>query len=247
MKSTAELPQISPRWVHFFGRYTSWYLARHFHTVRILQVAPLPNEPGQALVIYLNHAAWWDPLVCLYLAREFFGARAAFGPMEAKALARYGFFRKLGFFPVETGTARGAAQFLRSSEAILQAPENALFLTPQGKFADVRAPLLFAPGLVHLAARAPQARFVPLAIEYTFWEERKPELLLAFGEAAEGDLREKLAATQALLAAAAQRRQPNEWQVLLRAKSGVNWPYDLWRWTRAQLRGQRSASEHSRL
>ena len=89
-----------------------------------------------------------------------------------------------------------------------------LFLTPQGKFADVRAPLVFAPGLEHLAARAPRAHFLPLAIEYTFWEERKPEVLLAFGQGGW----DQLGPAQARLASAAQRRQPNEWEVLLRAE-----------------------------
>ncbi|MEP7250044.1 MAG: lysophospholipid acyltransferase family protein [Spartobacteria bacterium] len=202
-------------------------------------------------MVFLNHAAWWDPLVCLFLARKVFPGRAAYGPMDAAALERYGFFRRLGFFAVETETTRGAAQFLRTSSAILERPESALFLTPQGKFADVRAPLILAPGIEHLAARAPQARFVPLAIEYAFWEERKPEVLLAFGAGEMPDaatsLTERLAATQAGLATAVQRRQPNEWEMLLRTRSGVSRPYDLWRWARARLRGEAFRADHAPL
>lgn len=247
MKEPAALPQISSPLLRFFGRYSAHYLARHFHAVRLVGDSAPPNEPAAPLVVYLNHAAWWDPLVCLFLARTFFADRPAYAPMDAAALRRYGFLKRLGFFPVETGTRRGAAEFLRTSAAILDDPKNALFLTPQGEFADVRALLVFAAGLEHIARRAPGARFLPLAIEYTFWEERKPEVLLAFGEAAGGDLRERLARTQARLAVAAQRREPNEWQVLLRAKSGVNWPYDFWQKARARLRGERFEPEHSQL
>lgn len=247
MKKPGPLPQISRPLLHFFGRYSAAYLGRHFHSVRLLQAASSPNESVGPLVVYLNHAAWWDPLVCLLLARQCFGGRPAYAPMEATALKRYGFFKRLGFFPVESGSTRGAAQFLRTSEALLGRPENALFVTPQGRFADVRAPLFFSAGLEHLAARSPHACFVPLALEYTFWEERKPEVLLAFGEAGHERLPERLAATQALLAAAAQRRLPNEWRVLLKSKSGVSRPYDLWRWARARLRGEPFAPEHSRL
>ena len=247
MRNPGAHPQISRPLLRLFGRYSARYIERHFHSVRLLQPSPPPNESTGPLVVYLNHAAWWDPLVCLFLARELFGGRPAYGPMEATALKRYGFFKRLGFFPVESGTPRGAAQFLRTSEAILERRENALFVTPQGQFADVRAPLLIASGLEHLAARAPQAFFVPLAVEYTFWEERKPEVHLAFGEATQGGLTERLAATQAQLAAAAQRRLPNEWRIVTKTKSGVSWPYDLWRWGCARLRGERFERDHSRL
>ncbi len=250
MKKPVALPQISRPLLRLFARYTTSYLGRHFHSLRLLAAAPPPNEGAGPLVVFLNHAAWWDPLVCLFLARRFFSGRAAYGPMDAAALQRYRFFRRLGFFPVETETARGAAQFLRTSSAILERPESALFLTPQGKFADVRASLVLSPGIEHLAARLPHVRFLPLAIEYAFWEERKPEILLAFGNAEPPGalgLTERLATTQAKLAAAAQRRQPNEWQELLRTRSGVSRPYDLWRWARARLRGEAFRADHAPL
>ncbi len=219
--------------------------------MRLLAAAPPPNDPPGPLVVFLNHAAWWDPLVCLLLRREFFRGRAAYAPIEAAALARYRFLGKLGFFAVETGTRRGAAQFLKTSGAILEEEKTALFLTPQAKFADVRAPLVFAPGIDHLAARAPDAVFLPLAIEYSFWEERKPEVLLAFGEALPASGGESLAArladVQAALAEAAARRQPNEWKVLRRSRSGVNLPYDLWRGLRARLRGEAFRADHGQL
>lgn len=246
MKRPGTLPPISKPLLHLFARYATSYLKRHFHSLRLLGKEP-PNDRAAPLVIYLNHSAWWDPLVGLFLAQEFFATRPAYAPMAATMLERYGFFKALGFIPIESETTRGAAQFLRTAEAILARSESVFFFTPQGGFADVRAPLVFAPGLEHLVARAPQARFVPLAIEYTFWEERKPEVLLAFGEATVGDLRAQLAAVQARLAAAAQRRQPNEWKILLRAKSGVNPLYDFWRSMQARWRGEKFRAEHSRL
>lgn len=246
MKTASAVREISRPWLNFFGRYATSYLRRHFHSVRLLG-APPPNDTARPLVVYLNHAAWWDPLVCLFLARQFFSEWNCYAPMAAAALQRYRFFHRLGFFPVEIGTARGAAQFLRTSEAILKRPRSALFLTPQGKFADVRAPLQFAPGIEHLAARVERVCFLPLAIEYTFWEERKPEVLLAFGEPGPDELSDRLAALQANLAAAARRRQPNEWTILLRSKSGASRPYDLWRWLRAQARGESFTRDHSAL
>ncbi len=251
MRGPGQVPAISQPLLALFSRYAAWYLEKHFHSIRLLASAPPPNDPPGPLVVFLNHAAWWDPLVCFFLRREFLPRRSAYAPIEAAALARYRFLRRLGFFPVETGTTRGAAQFLRTAGAILETRETALFLTPQGKFSDVRAPLVFAPGLDHLAARTPGATFLPLALEYSFWEERKPEVLLAFGEAlpatAGASLAPRLAELQSRLAAAVARRQPNEWETLRKSRSGVNLPYDLWRGMRARWRGESFRAGHGRL
>ena len=251
MKTPGRVPGISKPLLALFSRYAAWYLGKHFHSIRLLASAAPPNDRLGPLVVFLNHAAWWDPLVCLFLRRAFFRRRSAYAPIEAAALARYRFLGRLGFFAIETGTTRGAAQFLKTSGAILEKEGSALFLTPQAKFADVRAPLVFAPGIEHLASCAAGVVFLPLAVEYCFWEERKPEVLLAFGEALpateSASLARRLAQLQSQLAAAAARRQPNEWKTLRKGRSGVNLPYDLWRGMRARLRGEAFHADHGRL
>ncbi len=251
MRTPGQVPEISPTLLALFSRYAGWYVGKHFHAVRILAPLPAPNDSTKPLVVFLNHAAWWDPLVCLILWRQFFANRSAYAPIEAAALDRYRFLKRLGFFAVEAGTIRGAANFLTTSAAILEKEESALFLTPQGKFADVRTPLVLAGGIDRLATRAPGAVYLPLAIEYSFWEERKPEVLLAFGEAAPAasgpPLADRLAQLQARLAAAAARRQPNEWTILRKSRSGVSLPFDLWRGLRARLRGEAFRADHGRL
>jgi len=63
----------------------------------------------------MNHASWWDPLVNLLLAREFFPHRQIYGPMDAVALERYALFKRLGMFGVEQNSRRGALHFLRTA------------------------------------------------------------------------------------------------------------------------------------
>jgi hypothetical protein len=104
---------------------------------------------------------------------------------------------------------------------------------------------------------------VPLALEYAFWEERKPEVLGRFGEveiveqctsrrpARAGDwtchFEEKLARTQDALAAEVRRREPADFRTLLHARSGVGLGYDTWRRLLAWLGGRPFHSEHGRL
>jgi 1-acyl-sn-glycerol-3-phosphate acyltransferase len=254
--------------------YARRYLARHFHAVRLSRARPVVRVPAEhPLVVYFNHPSWWDPLICLLLSSRLYPERRHFGPIEAAALERYRFFARLGFFGVEPGTARGARRFLEVSERLLARPATALWVTPGGRFGDPRErPVELRAGLGFLAQRLARQRagqtrgqrragavFVPLALEYPFWEERFPEALASFGEPlslAEGAdlsaagwtaaLAARLTAAQDDLAGEALARDPARFETLLGGAAGVGGVYDLWRGFRARLRGERFRREHGR-
>ncbi len=247
-----ELPTISPWLWQQFGRYARFYVGRSFYAMRLSRASCLPLAPETPTVIFLNHPSWWDPLVAIVLAQHLMPQHRHYGPIDAEALSRYRFFQRLGFFGVAPGTRRGAATFLRVSQAILQQPQSVLWLTPEGHFSDPRQrPVQLRPGLGALARRVDGVRFVPLAIEYVFWEERFPEILLRFGEAisvsqAYGEASEtyterfaqQLEATQTALADEAMRRDSADFETLLRGRAGVGGIYDMWRALRAYWRGE---------
>jgi 1-acyl-sn-glycerol-3-phosphate acyltransferase len=236
---------------------------RQFHSVRLLKThAPVGSFEQLSPVVFLNHASWWDPLMCLLLAPRFFPGRTSFAPIDAQALRKYSVLKKLGFFGVETNSARGAATFLRTASTILESPERMLWMTPQGRFNDVRVrPVSLQRGLASLAGRADRAVFLPLAIEYTWWEERLPEVLIAFGtplfthqhrdscgaEDWNAGLQNTLEDAQNALAEAAQRREGDEWELLLGGAAGTTPIYDLWRRVRALISGEEFRREHSTL
>ena len=260
LASTRQLPKVSRPLLRWFIWYSRRYVRRHFHSLRVSLKGLPPETRELPLVIYSNHASWWDALVCLVLKEQFFPGHTAFAPIDAAMLARYKFFQRLGFFGVEQHSRRGAIQFLRTAEAILQSPRNLLAITPQGRFVDVRErPIRFESGLGHLATRVQRALFVPFAAEYVFWEERLPEILVRFGEPvviqtqhrsafASNDwtklFEEKLADTQGALAAEAQRRDPADFQVVLRGGAGQAGIYDLWRLFKSKWRGEIFRKEH---
>ncbi|MGC3957155.1 MAG: lysophospholipid acyltransferase family protein [Verrucomicrobiota bacterium] len=250
---------ISPLLLGGFTWYSRRYLRRHFHSLRISRSGCLPKAKGFPLVVYSNHASWFDPLVGLVLKAHCYPQRNLFVPMDATALARYGFFRKLGFFPVEQNHRRGAVQFLRGAEMILKSEQSLLAVTPQGRFADVRErPVKFAGGLGLLASRVERAVFVPLAMEYVFWEERLPEILVRFGMpttigSGSGQhsahkwtafFEARLQENQDALAIESQRREASEFENILRGDAGQGGVYDWWRSLRAKLRGEVFHMEH---
>ena len=180
------LPKWSPRVVAWFRWYCRrYYFPPHFHALRILRGGLNPadlNAPGP-LVVVANHPSWWDPIICALLSYRF-PERRVFAPIDSKALESYRFFRKMGFFGVEQGTARGAGQFLRVARRVLMEQDAILWITAQGRFTDPRQrPVRIMPGLGRVLARLEgEATVLPLALEYPFWDEKTPEALAHFGE-----------------------------------------------------------------
>src|SRR4051794_29389716 len=82
------LPGISSRLLYWFTWYSRRYVRRHFHSLRVSLAGLPPENHGLPLVIYSNHASWWDALVCLVLKDEFFGERAGFAPIDSRMLER---------------------------------------------------------------------------------------------------------------------------------------------------------------
>jgi 1-acyl-sn-glycerol-3-phosphate acyltransferase len=254
----AQVPQVSPFWVRLFGAYARRYMRRAFHAVRLSRAGKPPQSPNLPLVLYCNHPSWWDPLLGLILAQTLFAERTHYAPMEASALARYRFFSRLGFFGVASGTMQGAMTFLNVGQAILAQPQTALWITPEGRFTDPRGrPVRLQSGLGYLARNLTDGMFLPIAIEYPFWEERFPEALVRFATpirvASHPDfsasewthlLATQLEATQDALAHDACERDPEAFDVLLRGRVGIGGVYDLWRSWRARLRGERFDKSH---
>ena len=262
-----------PWFVRGFSKYVGWMLHRQFRAVRLSARGWIPSEAApRPLVVYLNHASWWDPLLALWLARRLMPDRSHFGPIEDGQMTRYGFFKWIGVFGVEKGTGAGARRFLRVAQGLLARPDSVLWLTPQGRFADVRErPVRFAPGLSHLAARLPDAHFVPLALEYGFAQERVPEIYARFGapvlgsalaggavvggdeqarrpaDALSAALEVEMEALQDALKADVCGGSGAVWEVLKEGTGGTTFAYDSWRRLKGFLQGRRVRVNHSEL
>jgi len=268
MKPTPDaVPRISRTALRVFAKCARRMLRRDFHAVRLAGEVPdfaaVPRD--EPLIVFTNHASWWDPLTCLFLSRLFLADRSHYAPIDARGLERYGILRKLGFFGVEQESAKGGREFLRTARAILATSGAVLWITPQGAFRDSRArPPAFAPGLGHLVAKLDRATLLPLAFEYPFWDEKTPEALCRFGEPvfrsdkSDGSdlsdlsdagawtrrLEGALARCQDALAAAAIARDPGAFRVLCGGSAGVRGPYGWWQRMSAWLRGKPYDPEH---
>lgn len=238
----------------FFGRIFERTLIRDFHALRVLRARTKAENAPKRIVIYANHPSWWDGVLYVVLARRLFEGYKAFAPIDASMLERYRFLSRLGAFGVDQHSSSGATDFIEACRHALRDDKSMLFIAAQGRFADVRErPLDLSPGLAHVADVAPDAIFVPLAVETTFWIEKRPELLIAFGEMVTAEelavlgkkdrmplLEQKLVVTMDLLREASVARKADAFDLVLAGKSGIDAIYDTWRRLSAFARGQKS-------
>ncbi len=211
---------------------------------------------GRPLIICTNHPSWWDPAFFILLQTKLLPGRRGFGPMDAKALGKYRLLERMGVFGIELESRRGAARFLEACGRVLAEPSNVLWITAQGEFFDVRArPIKLRGGIAHLLRRVPEATVLPLALEYTFWNEGKPEALARFGAPIDAgrsrsvaewtsELEAALTRTADELARDSQARDPRLFVRLLAGSAAVGPVYGAYRRIRAVLTGQKIDVSH---
>lgn len=243
----------SPTLWRFTVPWFARFFGRHMNALRIARWGEPPEAArGAPLVVYSNHPAWWDAAVYILLGAELFPERACYAPIDAAMLDRYRFFGRIGAFGIDLASPRGAADFLRTGREVLSRPERSLWVTAQGRFVDSRErPVGLRAGIARLAELAPEAGFVPLAIEYSFWTERGAEALVAFGPLRRAEalrplerkerlevLERDLEATMDRLAGDVVSRDPARFRPLIQGKAGIGGVYDLWRRLRAHGAGR---------
>lgn len=250
ISDTDPLDARSPLLFRLFGTYLRWYFWRNFHAVRLSRAGAPVWPAGRPVIVFANHPSWWDPALFILLSYRLMPQRTSFGPMDAVALRQYGLLKRMGIFGIDLASPRGAARFLDVSTRVLRNPQAALWITAEGHFTDPRLrPIRLRPGLAHLARRAPGALLVPLAVEYTFWNERKPEALCRFGAPIEAGrhldvagwtrmLEAALTDTMDSLAADSAARDRALFEPLVRGGSNIGGVYDLWRRGRGLLTGE---------
>ncbi|KAA2238321.1 lysophospholipid acyltransferase family protein [Salinarimonas soli] len=249
----------NPALVRFFVFYFRRFFVRHMNAMRLARWGRLGLTAGEGpVVVYSNHPAWWDGAVYVLGADTFLPHHESYAPIDAAMMAKYGFFGRIGAYGVDLESAAGAAHFLAASADILSKPNRAIWLAAQGRFSDVRErPVGLKAGIARLPELNPDALFVPLAIEYGFWEERGGEAFLAFGAPIRGAdllaldrparrtrLEAALTGTLDHLSEDVRSRDPARFETVLSGEAGVGGIYDTWKRLRARARGERFDPSH---
>jgi len=175
-------PPPSPVAQWLFERYIRREAGRHFAGVH-WTARGLPGRWDRAVptLFVANHTNWWDGFLAFLVSR---GLGLRFQVlMEARHLARYRSFLRLGALPLRRGRAREAYADLAAAAAYLR-PGAGLWLFPQGE----RRPAAERPancerGAAHLALEhAGPLRICPVAFRYAYVGEQLPEAFVLLGD-----------------------------------------------------------------
>jgi 1-acyl-sn-glycerol-3-phosphate acyltransferase len=232
--SSSDIRTPSPVLLALYQMSVRLRLGWNFRSLRIANAERFPTD-AQPLIVFMNHPSWWDPAPSMLLHHEFRPTGRLFAPVDEAALARAGYLRRLGFFPIRTGSVSGARKFLKDARHLLGIPGAVLWVTPEGEFTDPRErPLRLRRGLAKLISTLDEVTILPMALEYPFWDGTRPEILTSFGEpirirdgqaktTAEWQriLAQSLTDTQDELAELVVARQANRFRVLFFGPLGV--------------------------
>lgn len=168
--------------------FNAWF-ARHArsrirHTFGNVFVAGL-DETREAvrsapLLVVANHTTWWDALVALYVSELLLGCDG-YAMMDAANLRRVPFFRRVGAFGVDLDDPADGARAIRHGARLLDRPDRALWIFPEGRERSPFAPLELQPGAAQIARVAKKAVIVPVGLRYVFAGEERPELWISLG------------------------------------------------------------------
>ena len=244
-----------------FRRYVRRFVRKNFNAVRIagrhhvesLHVESLHEGP---VICFLNHPGWWDAMTVVLMTDMLFPGWKFNVPVDAKALEQYPILNRLGFFPLDRDTAAGTKDFLREAKTRLADKNSTLWITPAGRFSDVRESTPFMPGLGHLLHGGFSGIAIPMAVEYTFWNERFPEMLIELGEPIRESsipadkpettslLETRLFQTQQSLAEKVIARDPTAFETMSVGNAGIGGIYGWFQRTAAMLTGRKHRSRH---
>ena len=263
-RAPVKLP-VSKKWlVDGFYWYTKRMVSKQFISfgvqTELLEARRIDDD--SPIIAYANHASWWDPIAAMLLQRAYFPNRTFYAPIDADALENYRIMAQLGFYSVRSQSFDGASDFLKVTKSILESKRVTIWITPEGQFSDVRDhSLSLMPGLSHLASKTPGVKFVPVAFEYGFWNESRPQIFARFGTPIDSDersskapfskaqwselLADRLRQTQNELAQSVISRDPAAFTYLIASRPvRLGW-YDYGRSWSAWLRGKPFDPRHS--
>jgi hypothetical protein len=170
----------SPVALWLFERYLRREARRHFSAVH-WTTAPEDRSASVPTVFIANHTNWWDGFLAFLVSRALgLECRVL---MEARHLARYDVFRRLGALPVRRERPRAAYTDLESAASHLR-PGLGLWIFPQGSRRPPAEPVAGCErGAAHLVLRHPTPVLIcPVAFRYPFIGEQLPEVFVMVGE-----------------------------------------------------------------
>jgi 1-acyl-sn-glycerol-3-phosphate acyltransferase len=170
-----------------FSRAFAWLADRKLRAafdsahVRGLETLADASDERPTIVV-ANHSSWWDGMVAIWLHHHL-GRGDAYALMNAGHLSQNLFFTRIGAVGIDLDDPRDGARFLRWAKQTLAGRSTTLWVFPQGReLPGNPRPFHFQGGAAALARILPEARVLPVALDYLFVGSERPRLFVNVGD-----------------------------------------------------------------
>jgi 1-acyl-sn-glycerol-3-phosphate acyltransferase len=138
-------------------------------------------------ILFAPHCNWWDGIVLYNTAHRICRKEVR---LMVEELNRFPLLRRGGAYSVNKKSAQTAMQALKYSVDLLGDLRNLLCIFPQGIIRPPHyRPMEFQTGLAYIAQNAAKkygkVNLIPFAIDYCFFRDNRPEVMVKFGQVIE--------------------------------------------------------------
>lgn len=138
-------------------------------------------------ILFFPHSNWWDGIVLYNIAHRICKKEIR---LMVEELNRFPLLRRGGAYSVNKKSPQSAMKALKYSVDLLSDLRNLLCIFPQGIIRPPHyRPIEFQTGLAYIAKSAvkkyDKINLIPCAIEYCFFRDNRPEVVMDFGKCIE--------------------------------------------------------------
>lgn len=135
-------------------------------------------------ILFAPHCNWWDGIVFYNTTHRIFHKEIR---LMVEELNRFPLLRRGGAFSVNKKSAQSAMKALQYSVDVVGDIRNMLCIFPQGIIRPPHyRPIEFQTGLAYIAENAVKrygkVNLIPMAIDYCFLRDNRPEVIVEFGK-----------------------------------------------------------------
>jgi len=174
-----------PFWMMVADGFFYTMIENRFHSLKVKNIENFQKINSKyACICYAPHSNWWDGILAYTLCRKVFKRKMN---LMVEELNRFPILSLAGGFSINKSSPQEAMKSLKYSVEILQNPKKILWIFPQGIIKPPNSrPVDFQSGLAYVAQNAVKkyggVNLCPIAVDYTFLREDKPEILVDIGE-----------------------------------------------------------------
>ena len=182
--------KTSPFWLWVADRYFYGMLENRFYAFRYRGAENFyKKDPDTPIILYAPHSNWWDGIVGYNICNRIFKKEIR---LMVEELNRFPILRRGGAFSVNKKSPQASMQALKYAIDEIGDTNNILYIFPQGiiKPPNYR-PLELQTGMTYIAEKAAKkygkVALLPVAVNYFFLRDNRPEVFVEFGDLIELD------------------------------------------------------------